>query len=193
MKRRIREGLTLEEFLRLPEEKPYLEYIDGRVESKGYFGYKQGILLGDLATRLNQFAQPGKLGYAFPMLNCTFAGWSIVADIAYLRDEAIDLDESGEVADETLVRPDLHVEIIAVDRRTANAERTLDYSLAHGCSLGWLIHPYNKTVTVYRPEYRPERLGLDGTLDGSNLLPGFRLGVAELFGRLKLWTTASSR
>ena len=31
---RIRENLTLEEFLKLPEEKPYREYIDGRIEVK---------------------------------------------------------------------------------------------------------------------------------------------------------------
>jgi Uma2 family endonuclease len=186
-KRINREGLTLEEFLQLPEEKPYLEYIDGRVEAKGYFGCKQGVLLGALATRLSQFARARKLGDAFPMLSCTFGGWSIVADIAFLREEAIDLDASGELADETLVPPDLHVEIVAVDRRTANAERKLRYTLSQGGLLGWLIHPYKKTVTIYRPGQEPEQLGLDGMLDGADVLPGFRLAVAELFGWLRLW------
>jgi Uma2 family endonuclease len=33
---RIRKAITLDEFLRLPEidERPYLEYIDGRIEAK---------------------------------------------------------------------------------------------------------------------------------------------------------------
>ncbi|MEA2631108.1 MAG: hypothetical protein QOE66_1327, partial [Chloroflexota bacterium] len=31
---RIREGMTLEEFLTLPEDRPYLEYIDGRIKAK---------------------------------------------------------------------------------------------------------------------------------------------------------------
>ena len=31
---RVRQGMTLEEFLQLPEEEPSLEFIDGRVEQK---------------------------------------------------------------------------------------------------------------------------------------------------------------
>jgi Uma2 family endonuclease len=56
--------------------------------------------------------------------------------------------------------------------------------VAHGCPLGWLIHPERKYVDVYRPGRPVGRLAADGVLEGEPVLPGFRLPVAEVFGWL---------
>ena len=62
----------------------------------------------------------------------------------------------------------------------------LVHSTAHGCSLGWLIHPYRKTVDVYRPGRPIEKRG-----PGRHRWRAIRscramcLPVAELFGWLK--------
>jgi Uma2 family endonuclease len=184
-KGRIRKGLTLEEFLQLPEEKPYLEYIDGRIEAKVSPKRKHVTIQHELVNSLNAFARPDKLGQAFSELRCTFAGRSIVPDVVYQHDEHIDLDEMGEQADDVFVPPDLHVEVISPDQTLRKAKRNLMFSMAHGCRLGWLIHPYKKTVTVFRPDQEPQTLGLDGTLNGADVLPGFELPLAELFGWLK--------
>jgi Uma2 family endonuclease len=186
-KRRIREGLTLEEFLQLPEEKPYLEYIDGRIEAKVAPQFKHGLLQLNLANALNSFAMPTRMGVAIPELRCTFAGRSIVGDIVYLRSVHIELDSQGEPVDRVKRPPDIEIEIISPEQSVRKADRKLTFSVANGCSLGWLIHPYKRTVTVYRPDQEPETLGLDGTLDGADVVPGFQLPVAELFGWLKLW------
>jgi Uma2 family endonuclease len=183
---KIREGMTLEDFLRRPEEKPYLEYIDGRIEAKVSPRKKHGIIELELANCLNNFARSQNLGRAYPELRCTFAGRSIIPDVVFLRAEHIDRDETGEQTDDTLIPPDLHVEITSPDQSVRDPEDNLTFSMAHGCPLGWLIHPYKKTVTVYRPDREPETLGLEGTLDGADVLPGFQLAVADLFGWLKL-------
>src|SRR4051812_21841122 len=94
-----RVGMTLEEFLKLPEEKPSLEYIDGRIEAKVSPQQKHGIIQGELYNRLNRYAKPLKIGMAFPELRCTFAGRSIVPDIVFLLREHIEFDERGYVAD----------------------------------------------------------------------------------------------
>jgi Uma2 family endonuclease len=181
-----RDGLTLEEFLRLPEQKPYLEYIDGRIEAKVSPQKKHGLLALRLLQHINQFAEPNGHGLAFPELRCTFAGRSIVPDVAFLLKVHIDLDERGEPVDETRRPPDIHIEIISPDRAIQRSHRKLLHSTSNGCPLGWLIHPYQRTIDVYRPGQPPERLAPDGVLEGGPVLPGLRLPVADVFGWLKL-------
>jgi Uma2 family endonuclease len=183
---RIRRGMTLEEFLELPEEKPYLEYIDGRIEAKVSPQKKHSLLTGQLVECLNRWAKPARLGHAFPELRCTFAGRSIIPDVVFLLKEHIEIDEEGEPLDPTPWPPDLHVEIISPDQSVQKARGKLIHSTAHGCPLGWMIHPNRKTIDVFRPGQPVERMAAEGVLEGEPVLPGFRLPVAEVFGWLKL-------
>jgi Uma2 family endonuclease len=183
---RIGQAMTLEEFLELPDidEPPYLEFIDGRIEAKVSPQKKHSRLATRLITHLSQFAEPAGLGSAFVELRCTFAGRSIVPDVVFLLAEHILADQAGEIADETPCPPDIHVEIISPKQGMGQAAEKLLHSTAHGCPLGWLIHPYRKRVDVYRPGRPVEHLASDGVLEGEPVLPGFRLPVAEIFGWL---------
>ncbi len=180
-----RVGMTLEEFLKLPEESPSLEYIDGRVEAKVSPQKRHGVIQGELNAHFNQFARPLRVGMAFPELRCTFAGRSIVPDVVFLLKEHIDLDKQGEVADVTPYPPDIHVEIISPEQPVRTSHEKLVHSTSYGCSLGWLIHPYRKSVDVYRPGQPIEKRGPADVLEGDPILPGYLLPVAELFGWLK--------
>jgi Uma2 family endonuclease len=181
--------ITLDKFLRLPEidEHPYQEYIDGRIEAKPSFGARASVLTGRLTCALHQYAEPRGIGEPFISLRCTFAGRSVVAAIAFLRESNIGVDEQGELADETLVPPDLHVEFRCPDE--GSDERLIErlsFTTSHGTDLGWQVDPDRQTVQVYRPGRRPQRLPDDGILEGDPVLPGYRLPVAELFGWL-IW------
>ena len=88
-------GMTLEEFLKLPEERPSLEYIDGRIEAKVSPQKKHGVIEGKLTDALQPVRQAAQIGMAFPELRCTFAGRSIVPDVVFLLKEHIELDEQG--------------------------------------------------------------------------------------------------
>jgi Uma2 family endonuclease len=183
---RIRKEMTLEEFLELPDidDHPSLEYIGGRIEAKVSPQKKHVRLQKRLTRRFDDFAEPAGLGEAFEELRCTFAGRSIVPDVAFLLAEHIVTDENGEIADETPLPPDIHIEIISPKKGMRKADEKLIHSTANGCSLGWLIHPYRKIIDVYRPGRPPERLAPDGVLEGEPVLPGFRLPAAEVFGWL---------
>ena len=182
----IRKAITLDEFLCLPkiDERPYLEYIDGRIEAKVSPQKKHGILEKRLMNHIDAYAEPRQLGQAFPELRCTFAGRSIIPDVVFLLDEHIETDEEGEVLDPTLWPPDIHVEIVSPDQSLRKCREKLAFSTANGCPLGWLIDPGRRTVSVYRPGRRVERLPVDGELKGAPVLPTYRLPVAELFGWL---------
>ena len=45
----------------------------------------------------------------------------------------------------------------------------------------WEIYPKTKSVDVYAPGKSPQTVGIDGTLDGGDVLPDFTLPVRALF------------
>src|SRR4051812_33371746 len=136
--RKVRDGLTLEEFLQMPEidERPYLEYVDGRIEAKSSFGMWRATLMKEMALRLDRFARPQRLGRAFFSLRCTFAGWSTVPDLVFQLAEHIPCDEDGEIADEPDCMPDIQVEIVTSSQPVSRADRKLSHSTVNGCPLG---------------------------------------------------------
>jgi Uma2 family endonuclease len=184
---RVEKWVTLEEFLRLPEidEHPYLEYIDGRIEAKVSPRRKHSSIETKLSAHLDAYSERRGLGGAFVELRCTIAGRSMIPDIVFLSEEHIETDESGEVLEETLRPPDIHVEIVSPDQSIRKCREKLEFSMANGCPLGWLIDPARKTVDVYRPGRRVERLPEDGVVDGGTVMPGYRLPLSKVFGWLK--------
>lgn len=184
---RVGATLTLEEFLRTPgiDERPYKEFIDGRMIAKMSPQKKHGRLGKRLMSHVDAFAEPRGLGESFPELRCTFAGRSIIPDVAFLIAAHIDVDEDGEVLDPTLHPPDIHLEIVPPDPSAKKCREKIVFSVFQGCPLGWLIDPIRKTVQVHRLGLPPEDLPADGVLVGDPVLPGYRLAVAELFGWLK--------
>ncbi|HEV8632979.1 MAG TPA: Uma2 family endonuclease, partial [Chloroflexota bacterium] len=72
----LKQGLTLEEFLQLPEEEPALEYEDGVVTQKVSPKRRHGRLQGMLCELVNVFAQPRKLALAFTEARTVFRGRS---------------------------------------------------------------------------------------------------------------------
>jgi Uma2 family endonuclease len=185
---RVDKMITLEEFLRLPtiDEHPYLEFIDGRIEAKVSPQKKHGILEKRLMNHIDAHSEPRHLGQTYPELRRTFAGRSIIPDVVFLLDEHIETDENGEILDPTFLPPGIQVEIVSPDQSVRKCREKLVFSTANGCPLGWLIDPGRKTVSVYRPGRRVERLTSDQALSGEPVLVGYRLPVAELFAWLQL-------
>jgi Uma2 family endonuclease len=78
--------------------------------------------------------------------------------------------------------PDLVVEVVSPsDRAAAVNERALDWVDA-GVRLAWIVDPSSRSVVVHRPDGTVSLLRGDAELDGEDVLPGFRLPLAELFG-----------
>jgi Uma2 family endonuclease len=184
---KTRDGLSLDEFLRLPEidKHPYLEYLEGKVMPKVSPQFKHSALTSGFLHALDDFAVRLGLGQAFPELRCSYAGRSIIPDLAFLLEEHIPEDESGEYLDSNPVPPDIHIEIISPRQGGSEADEKLRHSTSHGCPIGWLVHPYRRTIDEYRPGQQPRRLPDDGVLDGAPVLPGFRLPVAEVWQWMK--------
>jgi Uma2 family endonuclease len=179
-------AITLEEFLQLPEEEPALEFEDGRVTQKVSPKGRHSILQERVAGFVNRHAEPLKLAFAFPELRATYAGRSLVPDIAVYRWERIPRDESAEVADDFCEAPDIAIEIVSPQQSVAALIRRCVRFNEDGVAIALLIDPKARSVIDFRPGLPPRSLVGDDLLDLSPILPGFTLRVGELFDAMRL-------
>jgi Uma2 family endonuclease len=78
--------------------------------------------------------------------------------------------------------PDLAVEVVSPnDSATDIAEKVEEY-LQHGTRMVWVFYPKLRNVVVHKPPGISQTFGLDDTLDGGEVLPGFTLHVRDIFG-----------
>ncbi len=77
--------------------------------------------------------------------------------------------------------PDLAVEILSPSNTAEEmARKTRDYFSA-GTQLVWIVDPDTQTIAVYAQPESPTILGLNDTLEGGVVLPGFTLVLADFF------------
>ena len=177
-------GVTLDEFLRMPEideEAPYLEYIDGRIEAKAMPTSKHNLLGLGFANRFNAFSRAEGLGLGEMEVRHSFAGRSILPDASFRLAENVVLDSDGTPSNIIAVPPDIHVEVISPDQSVPKTHAKLLFSVTNGCALGIMVHPEKKTIDIYRTNRPPERLADDGAIDFAPVLPGLVVPVAEVF------------
>ena len=177
--------LTLEEFLKLPETKPASVYINGEIIQKPMPKTRHSRLQAKFTTNINHITEEKQLAYAFPELRCTFGGRSIVPDVAILRWNQIEFDEEGEPVDDVLVAPDWTIEILSPEQSSNRVTGNILHCLSHGCQLGWLVDPDDKSILVFLPNQQPQLFkGSDKltVLDGIDL----ELTAEQVFAWLKM-------
>ena len=77
--------------------------------------------------------------------------------------------------------PDFVIELRSpADRLPALQDKMAEY-IANGTSLGWLINPLNREVSVYRPGLDVERLDDPESLSGHPVMTGFELRMGEVW------------
>ena len=78
--------------------------------------------------------------------------------------------------------PDLAVEVLS----PSNSDDEMRIKIAHYMAAGtllWVVDPDRQRVEVYRSGQLPKiLLGINDTLDGGDVLPGFTVAVKEIFG-----------
>jgi Uma2 family endonuclease len=83
------------------------------------------------------------------------------------------------------ITPDFVIELVSPsdlkNQRYEDLQAKLQEYLENGVQLGWLIEPSSQTVEIYRVGQPVEILNNPQTLSGETVLPGFSLGLRELF------------
>jgi Uma2 family endonuclease len=79
--------------------------------------------------------------------------------------------------------PDLAVEVLSPTDRASEVLAKVQDWLEAGCRAVWLIDPERRTVSVYRDRNEIVVLRAEDVLSGDDLLPGFSMPLADIFGK----------
>lgn len=173
--------LTIEDVEQSPPEGEW-ELIDGELIELTPTADTSGWVSGRVFSRLERFVDDRHLGWAFPPETgfVLFNDRATVRspDAAFVRSDRLRTLSGGFVP----LAPDLAVEVLSPSDRLADALAKVKMYLDAGVLLVWLVDPLSQTVTIFRPNATPTKLGVGDTLDGGDVLPGFTVPVAEIFG-----------
>src|SRR5689334_3816258 len=77
--------------------------------------------------------------------------------------------------------PDFVMELRSPSNSLSELHNKMLEYMETGTSLGWLIDPFKRQVSVYRPNEEVVVLDNPGTVSADPLLPGFELNLTELW------------
>jgi Uma2 family endonuclease len=176
--------LTVEEFEEydLPEPYERAELVRGELQLIPLTGFRHGDIGARILERLSAFVRTRHLGvvtmasgYVLVDLPHTVRG----PDIAFIA--ANNLPPEFDRARVPRFRPDLAVEVLSPSDTRKRIEEKLDDYEAVGIPLVWVVDPEQQTISVFAEGEAARVLVVGDTLDGGSLLPGFELGLIELF------------
>jgi Uma2 family endonuclease len=101
-------------------------------------------------------------------------------DVSFISDPNRPIVEHGSVPH----MPDLAIEVQSPDDKPDQMREKADYYLRNGSRLVWLFFTESKTVearTISGNKIIVVTLEIDSTLDGGDVLPGFKVAVREIF------------
>lgn len=100
-------------------------------------------------------------------------------DVVYLNGEQV----AAQHDDESLIDGPLTLaaEILSPSNTIEEVEEKVQIYRKKGIRLVWVINPFSKTVTAYRPQGTPEFFHEENELTAPDVLPGFKVPVADLF------------
>jgi Uma2 family endonuclease len=78
------------------------------------------------------------------------------------------------------IAPDLAIEVLSPTDNDADVRVKIIHYLQAGTAV-WLFDPDDEHVEIYLPGKLPIRLSKHDTLDGGDVLPGFRLALKDVF------------
>lgn len=174
---------TLEDyyaFIALPENTDRIfEFIDGEFVEK-MPSFTPSRLAGLIITFLNLYLFKNPIGHitapdgGYRMPN----GDVLIPDVAFISNERLPEEPNREAP----VPPDLAVEVKwptdSKRKMRRNAEKYLDF----GTRIVWLVFPEDQMIEVYIPDNDDViNVGMDGTLNGGDVLPDFTLAVKDIF------------
>jgi Uma2 family endonuclease len=181
----VQTGLTLEELLNLPEEKPALEYVDGVVTQKMAPSGPHGELQAELTFQIKLFLKRLPIARVYTGLrNNRVRRSSLVPDLSVYMLDRIPTNPDGKVADEFWVPPDLAIEIASPGQSANWLTGRTNLLLSAGVRVVIVVEPRQERVRLARPNQPTVTYQGDDMLTLDDILPGFQLVVSELFAEL---------
>lgn len=172
---------TEADVLALEREDILCELIDGVLVEKA-MGFYESWVASVLIFFLRSYLRGNRLGAVASGDGQTriLPGLVRIPDVSFVRWDRI---PGGKLVPGGFleIAPDLAVEVLSPGNTEGEMSRKLGELFAAGTRLAWLIEPELKQVRVYCSPEELQLLRYNDTLDGEDVLPGFRLSLKEFF------------
>lgn len=181
---------TIETLEALPDDGWQYELIEGRLVRMPPPGPDHGNQEARLHGSLYAYVRAHRLGETY----VGETGWDLTrpgekddtvqaSDVAFVRAERLPLPPPRKGTTYRPIAPDLVVEVASPSQQQRRdlhdkARRWLE----RGVRLVWVVWPDRKAVDVWKPGVaKPHSLTGQAELDGGDVVPGFRVPIAEIW------------
>ena len=160
-----------------------LELIDGTLREKPPVSQRHGEIEAQLFIPLGSHILAHGLGRLYPS-DTQFTVLHdpdkiLIPDLAFVRADRLRPEaERWRIAPDP---PDLAVEVVSPNDPFDEVMEKVEIYRRARVPLLWLVLPRRRAVVVYALGQEPRTLVDTDDLDGGDVIPGFRLPVAELF------------
>jgi len=174
--------ITAEDLLAMDSDAPY-ELIEGELRDMSPSDGYSSMIGGNVFAALHAYVRREGLGY----LTSEGGGYllsrnpdTVVApDVGFISKATM---PGGPKPKEFIPHPpDLAVEVMSGPDRFPEAARKAQRYLDAGTRLVWVLRPDDGTAVVFASGRPPQELKISDELNGGDVLPGFRLPLADVF------------
>jgi len=167
---------------RLPQNADkILELIDGEIVEKMASNPYSSLL----ASKINFYFMAHVMEHDLGYVTGEAGGYHISDKNMFAPDVAfISKERQPELPREGFnpIAPDLAVEVVSPTDSYKDVAKKVRTYLQNGTRMVWVFEPETETVTVHTPDGQ-YTLDIDGTLDGGDVLPGFKLPLKKIFSK----------
>src|SRR5262245_47206295 len=178
---------TVRDVIRIHDrENRLFELIDGTLVEKvmGLPHAKLAFHIGHLIQNyLDQHPDLGEVSGADSMMRI-LPGMVRIPDVVFISYRLMPADSPAQQESVPDLAPDLAVEVLSPGNTRGEMRRKLRDYFISGVRLVWFVEPKQRTVQVFTAPDRSTSLTEADTLDGGDVLPGFRLAVKRVFAKL---------
>lgn len=172
---------TANDLLTMPDG-DHFELVNGKIVEQNK-GAQATFLAGAIYLALRSHAHSLNLGWVFPAGAC----YQCFINRENTRRPDVSFIRQGRLPNERIpvghikIAPDLAVEVVSpFDSALAIDEKVEEYRDIE-VPLIWVVHPQLKLVKVYRQAGDDTVLWGTDSIDGENIVPGFKLSLDGLF------------
>ncbi len=183
---------TANDLLTMPDGDLY-EVVDGELVERS-MGAESAFLAGEIYASLRSHVQKNNLGWVFP----DGTSYQCFINRENTRRPDVSFIRQGRLPNERIpvghikIAPDLAVEVVSpFDSALAIDEKVEEYRDI-AVPLIWVVHPQLKLVKVYRQAGDDTVLWGTDSIDGENIVPGFKLPLDGLFKSVQKPTKAEA-
>ena len=174
--------MTAEELERLPDDDNRYQLVQGELIPMSPVNLLHVRTVMNVLVPLHAFVTENGLGIVGPEGGYVLhrnPDTVLAPDIAFVRADRWPTGEAEKHFGD--FPPDLAVEVRSPSESMRSLLAKAQTYLDAGVLLVWLIDPETRTVIVLAPDAEPQTLTDGDTLDGGEVVPGFRLPVTDIF------------